>query len=69
MKEQTTFVLRNTGTSRFVKTSPHEFLDENFVEGWDNLAARGALTFGTHEAALIAKDADPDGCSLAVEEI
>jgi hypothetical protein len=68
MKKANKFVLRNVGTARFVKTLPHDFLDENFVQGWENLSTR-ALCFDSEAAAQAAADADPDGDSLMVEEI
>lgn len=69
MKEQTHFVLRKVGTSSFVSRLPHNFdMDSNFVEGWDNLPGR-ALSWPTLEKALAAKQADPDGYALMVEEI
>jgi len=68
MKEQTTFVLRQVGSSNFVKSLPHDYEAKNFVAGWEDLPAR-ALSWPTHEAALEAKLADPDGDSLMVEEV
>ena len=68
MKKATKYVLRNQGTSRFAKTLPHDFDDENFVQGWENLSTR-ALCYDSEELAQAAADADPDGDSLTVEEI
>lgn len=68
MKEQTRFVLRKVGTSNFARVLPHNYDEENFVQGWDNLSER-ALSWATHEEALTAKLADPDGQSLVVEEV
>ena len=64
----TKYVLRQVGSSNFAKTLPHDFMDENFGQGWENLSTR-ALCFDSEEAAQAAADADPDGDSLMVEEI
>jgi len=69
MKKANKYVLRNVGTSRFARELPHDFMDDNFVEGWQNLEQRGALCFTSEAEAELAKDFDPDGDSLMVEEI
>jgi hypothetical protein len=68
MVNQKTFVLRQVGTSSFVRKLPHNFTKDNFVNGWDDLPSR-ALSWDTHEQALTAKQRDHDGDALTVEEI
>lgn len=68
MEKKTTFVLRQVGSSNFVKSLPHDFEPENFVAGWEHLSSR-ALTWKTEGEALAAKQADPDGTALMVEPI
>ena len=68
MKETNKYVLRKGGTNSFAKSLPHDFDDENFVDGWENLSTR-ALCFDSAELAQVAADSDPDGESLTVEEI
>ena len=61
------FVLRHVGSSDFVSRIPYDFDDRNSVNGWEDLAERGALAYATEAEASTAKDSDPDGYSLMVE--
>jgi len=61
------FVLRQVGANAFVKNLPHDYADENFVQGWENTSQ--ALQFETEEDARSAIASDPDGDSLLVEEL
>ena len=65
------YVLRKSGTScDFVSRLPHDYDPRNFVSpGWEDPASHGALRFDTEADARRAKDGDPDGESLSVEEI
>lgn len=64
MKETDRFVLRHRGSNDFVTKLPWDFT--HCVNGWD---AEGMLTFSSEDEAQAAKESDPDGESLLIEEI
>ncbi len=58
------YALRQVGTSEFVSKLPYGF--ENLVPGWTNPAM---MAWDSEEDAKWARDGDPDGDSLSVEEV